>query len=721
MTQKDKAQIIGFLRKKATYGERRFLEALRKLPAEFAGWIELPVGDSPSDFVLLHPKLGLFILEVKDCKKILVSNVDRVKIRRTDGSEYWDRNPVREVREKAEDAADALRGRWELRDSNEQLIVPWTYAVAFPNLSARTLQRHKALSRYLERRPCVISRNDLQSPKKLERLLGEMAFQRRGFKGLTDRQIKAVQAALHKETVVVDEGEELSVVDAEQQEAALQGIYEELRSETSEEGDAAAQTYRLRLVRGVAGSGKTLVLGLRAYYLHQRHPEWDILVLTRNYLLANSLRRRLQPLRPKVQVWHWHAFARYLLQKADPPINVEEYRGSTAGIVVQALERLNHPHELANLTPEYLAQEMEWIKDVVSLNPRTLQIQREDYINADRTGRVRGLSRQVQRPAVFNLFQIYQSILRDVLRCYDYHDHALLLQRAILLGMLSPDRFDAVLVDEAQDFAPAWFTVIKQLLRGDSVFMTADPAQRVFGCFSWRKLDFEVVGRSRILKRPYRNTYEVFITAHEFAGRNPLLLKQLVREGTALLEPEIIPDRMRHGPWPIIKPYPSFDKELAQVEREVRRLQAKRDSQTDKQRYKLHDIAVLLPTKKTVDKARTFFSNRGFRVNTPEVSEEDAEASLLVKDHLNLTNLQRIRGLEFKVVFICQLQALPPRLSPHLDPQEKEDKFVERTRWLYVGMTRARDALYMSHQGPPPPEIQVLMQVLEEQRASSRK
>lgn len=711
------AEVIGSLRRNATSGEKSFLDVIRRLPSEFMGWLELPVGNSSYDFVLLHPTFGLFFLEVKDYQKILRSDIDQIRIRRTDGSEYSDVNPVRELREKAEQKADELRKRRELRDSNDQLIVPWTYAVVFPNLSTRDLQLHTAIVNYVNR-PCVIAKGDMQNPGQLNALLQKMAFQRKGFKELNERQMKAIQAALCKETVVIDEDEELSIADAIQREAALRGIYEELKIEASKEGDKAASTYRLRLVRGVAGSGKTFVLGLRAYYLHQLHPEWDILVLTRNYLLANSLRRRLNPLRPKVQVWHWHAFARHLLEQASPPIIVEEYRDSTEGIIAQALQRLNNPQELSGFSASYLAREIEWIKDAVPLNSKTLQIEQEDYLNADRTGRIRGLTR-TQREVVFNLFQVYESILKDLLRRCDYSDHALLLQRAILLGSLPGGQFDAVLVDEAQDFAPAWFTVIKQMLRNDSVFMAADPAQRVFGGFSWRELDFEVVGRSQILKRPYRNTYEIFIVAHEFAHQNQALLKQLVREGTALLEPEIVVSEMRHGQWPILKQNSSFDEELIQVEREIRNLQSARDSKGE-QCYELHDIAVLLPTQKAVDKARAFFNNKGYRTNTPEASEKGTEASLLVANCLNVTSLQKVRGLEFKVVFICQLQALPPYSNIEKDSeQEIEDKLIERSRWLYVGMTRARERLYLSYQKPYSPEIQPLEQVLKECKTKS--
>jgi superfamily I DNA/RNA helicase len=703
------ARIIGYLREQATYGERRFYQLLRALPDEFIGWVELPTGDSSQDFVLLHPKLGLFFLEIKDYHQIVYSDTNWIKVGKTDGTTFRDPNPIREIEEKAQRQADKLKQRRELKDQSGNLIVPWSYAVVFPHLSERHLQLHQALMHYHDR-PCVIASNHIESPEKLLGQLQKIAYQRKGFQGLNERQIKAIQAVLRKETVVIDEGEEVSIADPEQQEAALRGIFEEMLQEVSEEGQRAAETYRLRLVRGVAGSGKTFVLGLRAYYLHQLHPDWNILVLTRNYLLANHLKRRLKPLHPKVQVWHWHAFARYLLEeKLASPIVItgKEYRGSDEGIVRKAMEQMNLP-DLSNLSAEYLAEEIAWIKDTLPLNRETLQIDLESYLKANRAGRGSRITAN-QRVAIFKLFQRYQAILTDMKQCYDFHDHAILLQKAILCGELPAGIFDAVLVDEAQDFAPAWFRVIQHISRSSSFFMAADPAQRVFGSFTWREIGFDVMGRSQILKRPYRNTYQIFITAHEFARRNHSLLKQLAREGEALLEPEIVPEKMRHGSWPVLRRVNSFDEELKQVEQEIQKLL---------QKYKPHDIAILLPTKKAVDKAQKFLVGK-FEIHIPD--PQDESVSFLVENRLNVITLEKVRGLEFKVVFICQLQALPPTSGTEDLEEEREEKMIRRSRWLYVGMTRARDRLYLSYQNPPTPEIELLAKVIEEQKAKSIK
>ena len=46
-----------------------------------------------------------------------------------------------------------------------------------------------------------------------------------------------------------------------------------------------------RLIRGVAGSGKTLILSSRAKLLSKQHPDWKILILCYNISLANGIQQ----------------------------------------------------------------------------------------------------------------------------------------------------------------------------------------------------------------------------------------------------------------------------------------------------------------------------------------------------------------------------------------------------------------------------------------------
>ena len=71
-------------------------------------------------------------------------------------------------------------------------------------------------------------------------------------------------------------------------------------------------------------------------------------------------------------------------------------------------------------------------------------------------------------------------------------------------------------------------------------------------------------------------------------------------------------------------------------------------------------------------------------------------------DAISLMTLHAAKGLEFPVVFITGLEdgLLPLRWSRRPDPDDADgedaDDVAEERRLLYVGMTRARDRLYLS-------------------------
>ena len=73
-----------------------------------------------------------------------------------------------------------------------------------------------------------------------------------------------------------------------------------------------------RVIRGVAGSGKTLVLMFRAKFLAEHFPQWRILVTCYNVVLAQALRKFVSDL-PNVQVRNIDTFVPEILGRSFRP------------------------------------------------------------------------------------------------------------------------------------------------------------------------------------------------------------------------------------------------------------------------------------------------------------------------------------------------------------------------------------------------------------------
>lgn len=106
---------------------------------------------------------------------------------------------------------------------------------------------------------------------------------------------KAIQAALHPELVITDDRRP-----PEQGRLALRQIFDPDDTETikvldrEQERRAGWMGEGYRVVKGVAGSGKTLVLLCRARLIAKARPRWRVLLTCYNRVLANELGRQLK-------------------------------------------------------------------------------------------------------------------------------------------------------------------------------------------------------------------------------------------------------------------------------------------------------------------------------------------------------------------------------------------------------------------------------------------
>ena len=95
-----------------TSGERRFAERLeQKLDDDYLAWYDVPVGPKHAhpDFVVLHPRRGLLILEVKDWRLDTIQPRDQAAWDiAPDGMPKTVANPLEQARHYAHQVIDAL-------------------------------------------------------------------------------------------------------------------------------------------------------------------------------------------------------------------------------------------------------------------------------------------------------------------------------------------------------------------------------------------------------------------------------------------------------------------------------------------------------------------------------------------------------------------------------------------------------------------------------------
>src|SRR5690606_38080419 len=93
----------------------------------------------------------------------------------------------------------------------------------------------------------------------------------------------------------------------------------------TEEARGIAEATSVRLVRGVAGSGKSLVLARRAQYLAEQYPDLKILVMAFNKDLTADLRRRIGSA-PNLVVSNFHKVCKDIIGPAwRSPFSLESW------------------------------------------------------------------------------------------------------------------------------------------------------------------------------------------------------------------------------------------------------------------------------------------------------------------------------------------------------------------------------------------------------------
>ncbi len=370
-----------------TPGEKRFSERLEsKLEDDYLLWYDVPVGlkQRRPDFVVFHPRRGLLVLEVKDWKWDSIQRADRTQFTLiTNRGLVKESNPLLQARAYALEIGVVLEADPALRHGINsrhagKLVMPWAYGVVLANISRQQFidgDLGAVIPDYL-----AICSDEIYNTVDAE------AFQERLWAmfpqvfpvAMTLPQIDRMRWHLFPEIRVAAGEGQFGLFDSAGETPHAVEIPDLIKvMDAQQEQLARSIGAEHRLIHGVAGSGKTMILGFRAMQL-ARELGKPILVLCYNKTLAARLEQLVgeRGLSDKVQVYNFHRWCHKMLSAyhVDLPAHGTDFFTQLVERVIDGVERGQIPRFQygAVLIDEGHDFEPDWYKLIVQMvDPQT--------------------------------------------------------------------------------------------------------------------------------------------------------------------------------------------------------------------------------------------------------------------------------------------------------------------------------------------------------------
>lgn len=464
------------------------------------------------------------------------------------------------------------------------------------------------------------------------------------------------------------------------------------------------------LVKGVAGSGKTTVSIRRLPFLlaHYCHEEDDkILLVTFNKTLLNYIRHLYNKVENEddyqthffnsqnrgveittIDSLMYKYFIKY--QKNNRTNFRIPDKSFEFKIMVQAINQVaeNYPNMkvLSPKNSQFLLDEVSWLKACNIIDVET-------YQNIDRIGRASGGSGTPQkltknsklRAAIFDLMVRYDLLLEK----NGFIDFKKMNFIALQEAMQNPiEKYTHILIDESQDLTKVQLEFLKciyQEKRHSSIMFVADNTQSIYS-HSWlgkgrtyTSIGYDMSGKSRTLSKNYRTTTQISTAAFGLIEHD-----EKIKNNVDFVKPSLI-DRQGHPP--IYKYFRTKEKQLEFLVNEINIL---------RNDYEYSNICIVAKEKRLIDNAFQYLESQKIPCEILNQNEPDFDS-----DRAKLTTIHSIKGLEFKVIFLIDLNegVIPNNTLYEMDDENNYES--DERKLLYVGMTRANELLYMSSVNKP--------------------
>ena len=429
------------------------------------------------------------------------------------------------------------------------------------------------------------------------------------------------------------------------------------------------------LIKGVPGSGKSLVLMKRALKLYKEDESESIYIFT----YANSLVKYTKDLFDEklgegaipVNTVDGYCVRIYseLSKKSFYAAKDYQYRE----IVDKSIQEHRNNHkvktELYKKDRSFFEDEFKWITEKCI---RSI----DEYISSGRKGR----GSQVRlgdsdKKIVWEMYEIYRNLAvkKGLMTWPDLYIYLI----DNLHRIPESFRIDHVLLDEAQDLTIGKLIVIKHLSR-KSLTIAADVAQKIYKTsFTWKEAGIDITGRSsKQLTKSFRSTKQIVTLAED-------LMKVKRAKESDDLTPMTIPDI--DGDIPRLIRFSSMMREENFLIEFVRNL-------CDSDEV----IGVICRTDREITRVKDLLNiNKIPYEHIYKPPREEPKWNLL-RPGVKIVTAHSSKGLEFDRVIIPYMDdTVYPNKGYRYDKDQLEEYLDMERSLLYVAMTRARESLTM--------------------------
>ncbi len=322
------------------------------------------------------------------------------------------------------------------------------------------------------------------------------------------------------------------------------------------------------------------------------------------------------------------------------------------------------------LRDDYLLEEFDWVVEGQDCRDEAA------YLAADRSGRGIPFT-ETRRRAVWRVYETYLTALVDR-GCYSW-GHIIQVALDQVRSGAFRERWDYVVVDEAQDLPPAALSLAVELASHPSgVFLTADANQSLYNRgFRWTNVheDLNVAGRTRILRRNYRSTRQVAAAAADILAPVSGVDKDVIQQ-----------EFVHSGPKPIIYAGDGMTDQWRWIAEQIY-------AAARQLRLPVNAAAVLVSSGVVGEPLAAALSDHGLPARFM-----NSKAFDLDEPCIKVTTLHAAKGLEFPIVVVAHVEAgRLPIDSDAIDMEELAVHEESQRRLFFVGCTRAMRHLFVTY------------------------